>query len=72
LTTPASDAPGIQHALTKNGIICVEIGSVKAGPVVVWYDNESGREQLPRPGRDEIVRVYENAPTLQEEQQDDA
>lgn len=72
LTTPASDAPGIQHALTKNGIICVEIGSVKAGPVVVWYDNESGREQLPRPGRDEIVRVYENAPPLQEEQQDGA
>ena len=59
LTTPPGEAPEICQALQSQGIACAEIGVVESGPPSVWRKTENGREQLDRPARDEIARLFE-------------
>jgi hydrogenase expression/formation protein HypE len=60
LTSPPAEADKIQQALESEGIRCVEIGEVRAGPPVVWEYSPSGESKLSRPARDAITRLYEN------------
>lgn len=60
LTTPDEDARKICQALESQGIPCAEIGWVEAGDAVVWLVTGAGKEQLPRPARDEIARIYDS------------
>lgn len=50
------DVHTIRAALEAEGILCAEIGQVEEGPVSV---RQASGEDLPRPARDEITRVYE-------------
>ena len=59
LTVASQDASPISRAIQNAGIPCAEIGEVQAGPAGVWQRVQSGLEQLPRPIRDEIARVFE-------------
>jgi len=59
LTTPAAEAQKIRQALAAEGIYCVEIGEVRAGPAQVWQPSACGETRLPRPARDAITRLYE-------------
>jgi hydrogenase maturation factor len=56
----AADVASICHALETEGVACIEIGRVSAGPASVWHKAEQGYERLVRPDRDEIAKVYEN------------
>lgn len=47
----------IRRAVEAEGVPCAEIGGVEEGPAGVW--RAGGLEELPRPERDEIARVYE-------------
>jgi hydrogenase maturation factor len=57
-TAVALDAPRIRQALGEAGILCAEIGRVEAGPAQVW---QADGQTLPRPTRDEIARLFEEA-----------
>jgi hydrogenase maturation factor len=59
LTVAEPDASTISRAIQAAGIPCAEIGEVRAGPAGVWQRVQSGLEQLPRPIRDEIARLFE-------------
>ncbi len=61
LTVRAQDAPGIIRALEDEGIACSRIGHVEAGSGTVWQIENDQKIPLPRPVRDEITRVYEQA-----------
>lgn len=61
LTTPAVEAPLVCRALEFEGIHCAEIGAVDEGPMFVWRKTATGREPWPRPARDEIAHVFEEA-----------
>jgi len=58
LTAPASSSGPIQRALAAEGIACVELGSVEAGPAAVYQDTLPARIPFPRPDRDEITRLF--------------
>lgn len=60
LSTTPDDAPKICQALEIEGIICAEIGGVESGSAQVWKITAQGREQMPRPERDEIARVFDS------------
>ncbi len=59
LTSPATDALYIQRALEREGIGCTDIGVIADGSPSVQRQTSTGYEELRRPGRDEIVRVYQ-------------
>ncbi len=59
LTSPVEAAGHIRRALEAEGIACAEIGEVEGASPAVWQKSRAGYELLPRPTRDEIVRVYE-------------
>lgn len=59
LTSPPEDAPLICKALQDEGIHCVEVGTVEAGPPQVWQEISGTRTLLHYPERDEIARVLE-------------
>lgn len=58
---PESSAAAIVSALEEAGIPVSDIGEVEDGPVGVWVEKTGGRESLPRPDRDEIARIFEEA-----------
>jgi hydrogenase expression/formation protein HypE len=60
LTAPPGDAPLICKALQEEGIRCVQVGSVEAGPSQVWQETAGNRTLLHFPERDEITRVFES------------
>lgn len=60
LTTPPANAHQICRAIESAGIACAEIGRVEAGPVVVWRETGSSKEELPRPARDEVARLFDS------------
>ena len=62
LTVEDGDQSAVIQALEDVGIVCMEIGRVEGGPPVVLRDTRNGREQLPRPPRDEIARLFEVPP----------
>jgi hydrogenase expression/formation protein HypE len=57
-TTSTSDSRAIQIAMDAETIPCVEIGSVEAGPAIVYQKTPSTRILLPRPDRDEIAKLF--------------
>lgn len=59
LAAPELDADNIRQAFAAEGLVCVDIGSVEAGPPAVWVNGEAGLTLLARPARDEIARLYE-------------
>ncbi len=59
LTAHPGEAQAIRAALLSQGITCVEIGHVEAGPAEVLQTTPSGPLPLQRPERDEIARVFE-------------
>jgi hydrogenase maturation factor len=59
LTAPPGDARSIRQALVADGIPCAEIGRVDVGPVSVQRVARKNLEPFPRPGRDEITRIFE-------------
>ena len=59
LTSPATDALYIQRALEREGIGCTDIGVIADGSPSVQRQTSTGYEELRRPDRDEIVRVYQ-------------
>lgn len=61
LTAPADDAHAILQAMHAEGIICAEIGAVENEPPAVFTGKLGARMLLPRPARDEIARLYEEA-----------
>ena len=61
LTAYAQDVPGIIRALEDEGIACSQIGRVEEGSGSVWQIQNGQKIALPRPMRDEITRVYEQA-----------
>ena len=60
LTCPPEDESIICDALQREGIACIAIGRVKAGPPQVWQEISGNRNLLQRPERDEIARVFES------------
>jgi hydrogenase expression/formation protein HypE len=60
LTTQADDVGNIIQTLESNRIPCAEIGWVEDGGAMVWRVTDEGKEQLPRPTRDEIARIYDS------------
>lgn len=60
LTCPPGDALLVCKALQAEGIHCVEIGNIEAGPPQVWQEISETRTLLPYPQRDEIARVFES------------
>jgi hydrogenase maturation factor len=60
LTCPPGDAILVCKALKEQGIHCVEIGTVEAGPSQVWQEIGGKRTRLHYPLRDEIARVFES------------
>ncbi|MHA2428940.1 MAG: AIR synthase-related protein, partial [Candidatus Hermodarchaeia archaeon] len=59
LTVSPEDSTTICQTLKAEGIPCVEIGSVKAGPPNVLQSISEGTILLHRPERDEIARLFE-------------
>jgi hydrogenase expression/formation protein HypE len=59
LAVSAQDAGAIRAALESEGIACADIGQVEAGAPGVFLPDGA---PFPRPARDEIARVYEEAP----------
>jgi hydrogenase maturation factor len=59
LTAAAEDAPRISSAIQREGMPCVEIGSVQEGPPVVWQTSQEGTSLLERPARDAIASLFE-------------
>jgi hydrogenase maturation factor len=59
LAASAATAPAICAALSGEGIPCVEIGAIEAGPAGVWQPSPAGPVPLTRPIRDEIARLFE-------------
>lgn len=60
ITSPPTEVSRICKALESAGIPCAEIGSVGEEPIMVWRGTASGIEELPRPTRDEITRVFDS------------
>lgn len=61
LTASPTDAPRIRQALEAEGIRCAEIGRVDSGPPAVWDISLARPALLPRPARDEIAKLFEQA-----------
>ncbi len=59
MTSPPGDAKTICESLIEEGISCVEIGAVEAGPPQVLQSTKQGVIPLPQPDRDEITKVFE-------------
>jgi hydrogenase maturation factor len=59
LTASPEDSLEICRTLKGEGIPCVEIGRVDAGPPKVLQSISEGTILLPRPERDEIARLFE-------------
>jgi hydrogenase expression/formation protein HypE len=59
LTSPATDAPHIQRALEKEGISCTDIGAIADSSPSVQRQTATGYEELRRPDRDEIARLFQ-------------
>jgi hydrogenase maturation factor len=59
LTASAADAPHIQRVLAREGIGCADIGFVADGSPSVQHQTAAGYEELRRPDRDEVARVYQ-------------
>ncbi|MCI0399453.1 MAG: AIR synthase family protein [Chloroflexi bacterium] len=62
LAVAAGDAPAVRQAIETGGIVCAEIGRVEAGPPAVWFEQAGEREQVIRPERDEIARLFAGRP----------
>ena len=70
LAVAPDDVEAIQEALSEAGIHCAEIGRVLEEPPApskteirgpgAWRPSPDGPTPLPRPARDEIVRLFEN------------
>lgn len=58
-TTTPDDVNRIRKRFEEERITCADIGVVEDGPTGVWCESQAGREQLNRPVRDEITRVFE-------------
>ena len=61
LTASPADAPRIRQALEAEGIRCADIGRVEPGPPAVWDISPPRPALLPRPTRDEIAKLFEQA-----------
>jgi hydrogenase maturation factor len=59
LTAPADEAARICDSLKDDGVNCSLIGMVESGSPEVLQSTADGRVPLPRPGRDEIARIFE-------------
>ncbi|MDH3714147.1 MAG: AIR synthase family protein [Gammaproteobacteria bacterium] len=59
LSTPVEHVSSISHALEAQGIPCTDIGTVGPGPAAVYNRSQDGEVLHPRPGRDEIAKVFE-------------
>lgn len=58
LAAPQGEAGKISAALESQGIRCTEVGWVEAGPAEAWQEMDGMRSPLPRPERDEIVKLF--------------
>ena len=58
ITAPPDDSIKISRSLTDAGINCSDIGCVQAGKTMVYYSVDGENAELPRPGRDEIARLF--------------
>jgi len=61
LTASASEAEKIRSAIQAQEIECHLIGRVVDGAPAVWNETSGGLKPLPRPARDEIARLFEEA-----------
>lgn len=59
ITTSSETADAVIGALNNEEIDCTDIGWIEEGPAQVWQTSVTGRELLPYPDRDEIVKIYE-------------
>ncbi len=59
ITISSETADAVIEALNNEDIDCTDIGWIEEGPAQVWQTSATGREQLPYPDRDEIVKVYD-------------
>lgn len=59
LAVHPADCRIIQSAIEAEGILCAEIGEVRAGPCEVRQGHTQAAPLLSRPARDEIARLYE-------------
>jgi hydrogenase expression/formation protein HypE len=59
IAAQAEFAGEICRVLEAQGIRCVDIGCLESGPPRVWYNGDSGRQELPCPSKDEITKAFE-------------
>ena len=61
LTVSAERAATVRSAIESAGIRCVQIGKIEHPPVGVFDISSGVRQQMPRPERDAIARLFEQS-----------
>jgi hydrogenase maturation factor len=59
LCVPSGDAARVREEIQAAGIPCAEIGEVQSGPPAVWTGKVGRDQELRRPERDAIAKLFE-------------